>query len=539
MTYSARKNGPRPIRVFKNAPRARLAIAGDPRYLGYFSSAATWDGTPYVAFLADAPAKILPAADVIDPGGALVIRRSLAETALAPWIERGFVRLLPVAIAAIKLPNGPPKFDKPATDTDFAIVDPLVEAAADRRALAEYSFNWGENAEKEVKGSRERALLTSWNVSPFDADRAPPEPIFRANELTLDIWVGAEVEASAAPRTSKAPAIAASEERATSATFQVVVAKGFADASVSLDSDDEPAWGFDVRDGDVVATIVDTKAGATLAKAIAKVEVLASRNTGPWVLRKALATQLFAGVSGAVLRKAKVKHKGKALAGDFVYVNVTEERPLDRDVAKAEYADAKRPWSSVVRAVTEVRVVAAPGDELVLARVTEFPGLIVASEKLAQRWKKAKAPLVAAKPPHAHLRPLPCFPTWDEGPAFPKAEVPSSAFRGALAGDAAARAKAVKHPIFAYGVARLVDRKPADDTRSGALGHPHTAALYARFVDREPRPDTRAAVASCGPAALFYARFVDRRLTKDLRAALLARGFAKEDLKELEAQLRS
>lgn len=51
----------------------------------------------------------------------------------------------------------------------------------------------------------------------------------------------------------------------------------------------------------------------------------------------------------------------------------------------------------------------APHGELELARVAEFPSLLVATRALVRRWTKLRAPVVAIRPPHAHLRPMPLF----------------------------------------------------------------------------------------------------------------------------------
>lgn len=326
--------------------------------------------------------------------------------------------------------------------------------------------------------------------------------------------------------------------------FEVVVLKNPATAAyvnVLWSPASDTAWGLSLTDGDVTVELQRNAAGKKLASKLDQITCLSNGATGPWVLDRALATRMFQGVRGARLLTPRVVHADRELRSNLVYVDVDGERFLDRARAMASYADATRPWASVVRAVRDIAVLAAPpppeGGEV--ARVSEFPGVLVVSAGLLQRWLAAKAPIARIAAPHGHLAPATLFASWDEGPPWPDGDDEGAhrAFLALAAGESGRRGAAVARPLFAYMVARLFDGAPRPDTRKAALLHPHTATLYARFVEQRADDETRQAAARSGPTALFYAHHVDKALREPIRAALLTAGWAEDDLEKLGATL--
>jgi hypothetical protein len=343
---------------------------------------------------------------------------------------------------------------------------------------------------------------------------------------------------SAPPTRSKPPALArAANRREERDPWSVVTLRAPSRVVVSASGAPRRAleWGVNIADGTVTACTPDGPAGNKLAKELGRRDVLSSSELGPWILRRSLAEEIFAGVGGATRREIRIEHRGESLTSDHVLVDFDVDYPLDRDAAAITSSDPARPWASVVRAVSTIRLLFRSSDELAIARVSEFPNLVLASPSLVARFAAAKLPVTVVKEPHGHLPALPAFPLWDEGPPFPSSDDPSAvdALRRALAGDAFDRGACVASAWPAYALARIVDRCPSDDTRRGALQHPHTATLYARFVDCGPREDTRDAAALAAPTATFYASFVDRAVHPVVRAKLLASGWAEADLAEL------
>ncbi len=86
---------------------------------------------------------------------------------------------------------------------------------------------------------------------------------------------------------------------------------------------------------------------------------------------------------------------------------------------------------------------------------------------------------------------------------------------------ASRRAEAVKHPWWAYAVARCVDHAPKPDTRTSACAHPIVAALYATDVDQTGHLDTRRAVERHGLSALRYAELIERAIDPAWRKKIL------------------
>ena len=306
----------------------------------------------------------------------------------------------------------------------------------------------------------------------------------------------------------------------------------------------DTAWGLALDDDDVLVTLYPGKRGSVLAAKLRAVPAFLDHDDS-WVLRRELAEAMFEGVAGVELRRVRIVHDDKVLAGDHVYVDVRTDRMLDRDRAVATYTTPTNPWSGWVKDVDVVQVVGLRPDELVLARVTEFPALFVASPPLVKRWKQLKAPVEVVRPPQGFRAGQPVFPLWSGNPPpMPKLSdgravavaAAVAAFHKALDGDRAARAHAIEHPWLAYGIARLVDREPHGQTRKAAVRHPCSAALYARFVDHGPRNDTREAAAAWIGTATFYAEYVDRKLREPIRKAL-SRSYTPNDLVEFEHTL--
>jgi hypothetical protein len=241
------------------------------------------------------------------------------------------------------------------------------------------------------------------------------------------------------------------------------------------------------------------------------------------------------------LLRARAEHRGASIEADLVYVDVGLDRPLDRRVPGLGLAEPSAPWSTDVLALHEavVLTVPAPHGEFELARVAEFPSLLVATRALVRRWTKLRAPIVALRPPHAHLRPMPLFAVDPTGPAWPAIDSAAAieAYLALARGDLNRRAEALASPWLAYLVGRHVDRGPRDDARRAACNHPSTAALYARFVDAAARDDTREAAAGAYAPIVFYAKFVDRALGLRAREALVALGADRAAIAELEAML--
>jgi hypothetical protein len=351
----------------------------------------------------------------------------------------------------------------------------------------------------------------------------------------------------AKPRKNKA-AVASGAPPAQAATLdagephEVVALKGEATAvyvNVLWSHGAGTAHGLALADDDVTVTFHDGKAGDRLAAALPEKAALSDRGVARWVLRRDVAESMFEGVPGVRLLRVRVVQRGAAIPADFVYVDVTAERPLDRDAAGVSVSGAD-PWASFVLAVDTVRVVGVPRPPggLELARVAEFPEILVASAPLVARWKKLRAPVQVIRAPHAHLRPLPRFRDDGDWPAWPgDGARAAAAWRTLAAGGAGDRATALASPWPAYLLARLLDRAPADDTRRAACAHPATAALYARFVDRAPHPDTRDTALATSASALDYALYVDRALDPRARPVLRRVGWPDADLDALAAKL--
>jgi hypothetical protein len=349
---------------------------------------------------------------------------------------------------------------------------------------------------------------------------------------------------AAAPAAGPKRGARAAKPREEAVAYDVVALQGAAGA-VYVDVPGAPrhdaGWGLALGDGDVVVSLHPTKAGDALAKKLGDQRALSNQVTCAWVLRRDVGEAMFEGVAGVRLLRARAEHRGAAIDADLVYVDVGLDRPLDRRAPGLGLADPTSPWSTDVLALHEAVVLGEPpphGD-LELARVAEFPSLLVATRALLRRWTKLRAPVAALKPPHAHLRPMPLFPADLRGPAWPAIDGAAAldAYIALARGDAARRAEALASPWFAYLVGRHVDCAPHDDARRAACLHSSTAALYARFVDAVPRDDTREAAAGTYAAIVFYAKFVDRALGLRAREALVGLGADRAAVAELEASL--
>lgn len=306
-----------------------------------------------------------------------------------------------------------------------------------------------------------------------------------------------------------------------------------------------PDW-FQVRQPpalpDGVVRFVDSPfSGATLRTAKARPPVLP---TGGWsrqlVVTRAIAGELFAPLDGdeVALRPALLCDKRGVIDADgYVLVDVLARAPIDPRAADATFEHGF---------LHELRELAWSPDRRPRARLfrlLELPQLLIADGALADA-------LVDAAPKHIALDEI----DHDAGAQFPpgwsiatlppfaaSAAVEQEAEEGYFAlarGEAPGRAAALRHPRWAYAVARCLDRAPADDTRASCLRHPLWAALYAVEVDRVGRDDTRRAAQTHGLSVELYAGALDGTIPPALRALVIRdAGHDESTLAQLEAQL--
>lgn len=252
------------------------------------------------------------------------------------------------------------------------------------------------------------------------------------------------------------------------------------------------------------------------------------------IVRKSLTSQVFAPLVEAgevVLRPAHVyrAHPSKKLGwnkgvldDDFVFVDVRARFPADR--AKLDpSAFEGAPYSSILEWVPKVEFGKDRAPRFSIFRVGDESSVLLATPQLFAALKKALGPAIEEG---------------GSGPRFflldasSKPPVKTTHEAGAAAADAfyrmyhagksvaADRKLALASPIWAYWLALLVEREPADDTRAACCAHPHFAYAYARDVDRAPHVTTRKAVSKDRDAAREYAVHVDRAVHPSLRDAL-------------------
>lgn len=296
----------------------------------------------------------------------------------------------------------------------------------------------------------------------------------------------------------------------------------------------------------VVAAEPTPKKGKALRSRIGGLVALGGSDLAPFVLRRDIAQSVLGHLpeDELVLRPVAVRDAEGAIDADFVWLDVRAEAPLDRDASDAVYSDPSRPHASFVKAVRAFVFDPARAPRAALFRVGELPNIVMIREDLLATLRKATGQAAATvKPPHDHLPMTPVFPIWAMEPAFEQSAEASaasaSAYRALAAGEGGGklRARALESPIYAYWVARNVDRGPSDDTRKSALGHPHYAALYARWVDHGRRADTESAAAGNAASALYYASHVAFELSPAGEKVLLASGWGPDDVRRIAVDL--
>lgn len=254
-----------------------------------------------------------------------------------------------------------------------------------------------------------------------------------------------------------------------------------------------------------------------------------------FIVRRSLTEQIFAPLVEAgevVLRPAHVyrAHPSKKLAwkkgildDDFVFVDVRARFPADRAKQEASAFGGAPPYSSILRWVPSHDFGDDRAPRFSLFRVGDESSVLLASDSLFAALKRALGPAIREGGSG------PRFFLLDASSSPP---IPASADAGAAAADAfyrmyrtgksrkADREAALASPIWAYWLALVVDRAPADDTRAAACRHPHFAYAYARDVDGGAHALTRKAVAKDKAAATEYAVHVDHAVHPSLRDAL-------------------
>jgi hypothetical protein len=200
------------------------------------------------------------------------------------------------------------------------------------------------------------------------------------------------------------------------------------------------------------------------------------------------------------------------LDGDWALLDVHAYHPIDRQAASFTPSRAGAPHASLVAALERVVWSEQSLPTSPLFRVSEAPELLCVRRDFAERlFGILGAWAIPISPPYdrAVHEGKPCAPVasgtslhqepvdggavsmpHDEATGLRAREAYERIARGVAKPDD--RALACASPIYAYHLARSLDRTPNDDTRAGAIAHPRYATLYARDVDRGPRDDTRA-----------------------------------------------
>ena len=239
----------------------------------------------------------------------------------------------------------------------------------------------------------------------------------------------------------------------------------------------------------------------------------------PPVFRRSLVEALFADVppQEAVLRPVQLVDEDGLIDDDFAWLDVQARFPLDRDAAEVDYVVPGRPQTSPLRRAW--RYAFGPGrvPRARVFRVAEFPQVLLMAPELLEGLRRATGHEVAAFTGVPTLAmSLPAFALGEDEPvplialAEEDARRAAQAFWGLYRGEggAAERALALSHPLWAFWVARLVDREGRPDTRAAALADPFAAAWYARWLDGEARADTLAATGASPAASAYLARYL-------------------------------
>lgn len=249
------------------------------------------------------------------------------------------------------------------------------------------------------------------------------------------------------------------------------------------------------------------------SKRLAKLELL-EVGGAHWVLRRAAAEAIarLLPEGDVSLVPAPLCDGDGFLDGDWALLDVHAYHPLDRQAATFTPSLAGAPHASLVAGVERVAWSELSLPTSPLFRVSEAPELLCVRRELAERILDILgAWATPIEPPYdraAHGG-KPCAPVasgtslhqepvdggavsmpHDEVTGLKAREAYERIARGVAEPDD--RATACASPIYAYHLARSLDRAPSEDSRAGAIAHPRYATLYARDVDRGPRDDTRA-----------------------------------------------
>jgi hypothetical protein len=218
----------------------------------------------------------------------------------------------------------------------------------------------------------------------------------------------------------------------------------------------------------------------------------------------------LAGVEGVTLRPAPLRDDRGGFA-EYVLVEVAARVPLDRREATAKLS---RGWLVTVERAAW-RVPPRPR----IFRLLDRPTYLYIDRALGEALG------VALDAHDARLDQGGFPPPWSLAGSVPELRDDpgaEAAFWELYAGKAAARARALAHPWWAFAVAACVDGEASGDTRAAASRSPITAARYAIEIDRGPHPATRRGALTSGLSALQYATHVDLAVDPRSRPKILA-----------------
>lgn len=215
--------------------------------------------------------------------------------------------------------------------------------------------------------------------------------------------------------------------------------------------------------------------------------------------------------------------KGKIASG-YVWFDVAARVPIDRSMSDAEWTNGWLSQLHRARWRPEVERELPP-----MFRLLEAPQLLFVNAAIAEAIKVATNKKVIVDdyawsehepfPPRWSLESIGALRGGNDGKAAEDAFWELFTSHGKA--KASRRAEAVKHPWWAYAVARCVDHAPKPDTRTSACAHPIVAALYATDVDQTGHLDTRRAVEKHGLSALRYAELIERAIDPAWRKKIL------------------
>jgi hypothetical protein len=293
-----------------------------------------------------------------------------------------------------------------------------------------------------------------------------------------------------------------------------------------------------------VLTARDPANHAGLRKRAPKIVALERSRFGDLILRRSLVEPILGdlGPDELVLHPVRLVDKAGLIDDDFVLLDVRAVVPLDRRAARATFRRPDRPSASFVLAVQSYAWSEERRPRPRIFRVGEAPRCIVVEAELLEQLSRATKKAVVALADHAGIDPSSPMSSSLDGLPEPDGDDAAeesfwTLYRGA--GDAADRARVLASPHYAYWLARLVDKKPAEDTRRAACKHPFYATEYALFVDGAERPDTRAAAEGHWLTAIHYLHHVSLALWPGAERTLRAAGYGDDELVDDPAELRA